>query len=289
MRTLARASRRGWTLLEVLFVIVLMFIMLGVVFSWFQAGTKSVVTTTDHAQAREDAITVLSVIQKDLDRLVIDDMITSDNVVENFEDFPSVFKPIRIFNAPQAGKFAFFAFHHRRFFKSEARMELVGHFIEYKVVKLPPDANGNPQGVDLLRNDKVINPAPLEDVIFQPIDKVKAGQIGLSPFHAFEVEIHPRRQWDQRANQIRKIPPIRQLFHLKGIESQYACLLSLKRANAPYSGLEQVKELPPESEIFQKYNLYDVPMDWIRPVGLISIDPNTLFDDATVNQHEDLP
>lgn len=297
------SRRAAWTLLEVLFVVVLTFIMLGVVFAWFQTGTKSVVTTTDHAQARADAISMLEIIQKDLDRLVIDDMMTEEQKVEGM-DFPSVFTPIKIVNLevadpdsdapPQSGSFAFFAFHHRRFYQSQGRMELVGHFIEYQVKKIDGDNNG----VDLLRNGEPINPAPLEGIGFKTISPEHARKLGISPMHCFQALIYPRRQWDQQANKRRRMKPIKKLFHLKGVESQYACLLSLKRAGAPYAGLDKVPE-PPEagSPLLDKYGLYDVPMDWIRPVGLVNLGPPntrnkvayTMFDDATVNKHEDLP
>jgi hypothetical protein len=282
---------------------------MGIMFTFMQAGTKSVVTTSDHAQAREDAIKILNVIQRDLDRLVIDDMITKDNEIEG-EEFPSVFNPIRIINLevtdatendapPQSGSFGFFAFHHRRFYESEGRMELAGQFIEYQV-KPAVDEDGNTiEGVDLHRNGKPINPSPLEGIGFKVLSQEKAQAMGVSQYHAFEALIYPRRQFDQKANKIRRMKPIKKLFHLKGVESQYACLLSLKRADAPYVGLDRVPE-PNEDpgSLMAQYGLYDVPMDWIRPVGLVNLGPagtknevglNTIFDDETVNQHENLP
>jgi type II secretory pathway pseudopilin PulG len=317
MRPFASSSRReGFSLLEVLFAATLLFVMLAGVFTWFQAGTMSVVTTTDHAQARADAIQVLNVIQNDLDRLVIDDMIGAGLKIEDMDagNFPNVYRPMRIIDleidpnkkdqdvtaVPTSGSFAFFAFHHRRYYKDEERMELAGHFIEYQVKKIPDDPKhaGVLMGVNLLRNGYIINPAPLLGVGIRFLDKVKAEELGLSPYHSFEVIIWPRRQADVGANKTRRMPPIKKRFQLKGVESQYACLLSLKRSNAPpgYTGLNDIPE-PPTGEmesVYQNYQLYEVPMDWLRPNGLVNLGlPGehdkvsfTVFKDETVGLNE---
>lgn len=267
--------RRGLTALELLFASVLSLVVFGVTMAMMHTGTKGVVSVTDHAQAREEAIRILDRIERDLDRIVVGDAYDRTT-------FPNVVEPVLLDDRPQASKFMFYALHHREFRQAERRMNLIGQVIEYKVIA----RDGG--GVDLLRNDERVNRDPLEDVRVELIDPDEAGQLGISPFHAFHVVIYPRGAWDARNEGLKTRNPQRRLFHLRGIESQYACLLSLKRAGAPYPILALLPDPPPRSQLYQQYSLDRVPMDWMRPTGLITLDPE-FFDEETVGQNLELP
>lgn len=270
-----RGTRRGATLLEVLFAIVLMMIVMGGATAFFHSGTRSVVTSTDHAQAREDAMKVLERVGQDLDRLIVSD--SPDQVT-----FPSVLEPLLIAaDQPQASKFMFYGFHHREYDRSTREMKLIGMLIEYKVVKRPDG------GVDLLRNDEPINPSPLSDVRIRSIPEEEAATLNISARHAFKITVHPRGTWNTRNQALAEHNPQTRLFHLSGIESQYSCLLSLKESGAPYPYpiLAALPPPPPRPEAYAQYGL-SVPLDWMQPLGLVKLE-EAFFDDATAGENKD--
>ena len=272
--------RRAFTLLETLFAIVLTLIIMGGVMAFFQTGTRSVVVATDHAQARDDALVMFHAIAQDLDRIIIADDYDATS-------FPNVVEPILIDDAPRGSKFLFYGFHHREFDWSQRKMTLHGNLIEYRVVPVDP---GDPSaGVDLYRNDEDVplNPNPLSDVRFERIPDDEAADLGISPFHAVRVRILPRGVWDTKNEKLAAYNAQTRLFHLKGIESQFAVLLSLKESGAgPYYRILSDPRLvvPERLEVYRQYNLDQVPLDWLRPQGLVKLNPE-YFDYETADEH----
>jgi len=282
MRRLAPARRRAFTLLEMLFVVILSAIILAGLMSVFQVGSRGVVVATDHAMARDEALSVLHCIGQDLDRLIIADDFDR-------ETFPNVVEPILIADAERASSFMFYGFHHRVFHHGEKRMELVGNRIEYQVrARDPADPS---MGVDLYRNDEdvPINSLALADVRFEKISEDEAAELSVSPYHAVRVTVRPLGAWNRKNEALTEFHPQTRLFHLKGVESQFAVLLSLKEAGAgPYYRILSDPRLvvPPLLAVYQTYNLDQVPLDWLRPRGIVTLS-DEYFDYETAGVHQE--
>lgn len=274
--------REAFTLLEILFVLILMLVILGGLLNLFQVGSRSVVVTTDHAVARDEAISILHAIAQDLDRIIIADDFDRTT-------FPNVIEPILIKDSPQSSSFMFYAFHHRIYHWEDHRMELVGQRIEYQV---RPTVPGKPEeGVDLWRNDEdtPINRIPLTDVLFERLPDEEAEQLSVSPFHAVRVVVKPRGFWDKKNDRLAEFHPQTRLFHLKGVESQFAVLLSLKEAGAgPYYKIlsDPRLKVPERLAVYSTYKLDQVPLDWLRPRGIVTLSDD-YFDYATAGQNSE--
>jgi len=270
-------ARRAFTALEVLIAAVLMSVVLLGGLGMFGTGSRGMTRTAAHASARDDALRIMNRFGRDLDRLVVGDDFDTGR-------YPSVVDPLKYEDDGAAQTLEFYAYHHRRFHLEERRMELVGHRIRYQV---RPRTRG--EGVDLLRNGEAVNRMPLHSVSFHFLDREQAGQLGVSPEHAVELVLRP---WmaDRRAGAaLAEGHAQARLFHLRNVESQYACLLSLKRAGAPYPILAMVPDPPKAASVQREYDLDQVPLDWLRPLGLVAIERGVAFDDATENQHEEVP
>lgn len=260
--------RRGaFTVLEILFVVVLMLVIMGGLLAMFSTGTRTVVITTDHAVVRDEALSLLHAIGQDLDRIVIADDFDRTT-------FPNVVEPILIKDQEYGSKFMFYGFHHRVYHWAEKRMELVGNRIFYEV--RPVDPADPTQGVDLYRNDEEypLNAIPLADVRFQMLSEEEAAELAISPYHAIRVVIRPKGVWDPRNDRLTEFHAQTRLFHLKGIESQFAVLLSLKEAGAGvyYRILADPRlKVPDRLDVYSTYNLDQVPMDWLRPRGIVTL------------------
>jgi hypothetical protein len=103
------------------------------------------------------------------------------------------------------------------------------------------------------------------------------------------VSILPRGIWNTKNENLAKHNAQTRLFHLKGIESQFAVLLSLKEAGAgPYYRILSDPRLvvPERLEVYRTYNLDQVPLDWLRPQGLVQLNPE-YFNYETADEHQE--
>lgn len=293
----SRSSRKAFTLVEVLFAAALTSVVIGGVLVFLNTGSRSVVISTDHSMARDHALTLFQNFAEDLDRIVVSDAYQGSNTdlqaVLEKDLFPSVLQPILIDSKPRGSKFTFYAFHHRDFDPATKKMKLVAQRVEYRVVPRGPDPL---DGVDLFRHDSddvPLNTMPLYDVHFRTIEADEAERLSISKDHAVRIEIYPLGTWVNKQKLLRLPPDLQRealtkldrLFHLKGVESQFAVLLSLRAAGAPYPQLFDARlskyaldRLP----FYSQYNLHKVPLDWLRPTGLVEIDPQD-FDDSTMD------
>ncbi len=263
--------RRGFTALEGLIAAVLGSLVIGGALAMFGTGSRGMTQVTEHAAARDEAYRLLDRMRVDLDRVVVGDGF-------DFAAFPSVVEPVSLEARDEGPALVWYAYHHRRFARESRKLTLVGRRMEYRVV----DAGGG--GVDLLRNGKLVNRQPLGAVRFSYLDADEAGTIGVSPRHAIRVEIEPR-MGGTRGDEVAARHAEERVFHLKGVESQYACLLTLKRAKAPYPILAFLPEPPRQARLHDRYQLDQVPLDWIRPQGLVVLE-NDPYDDASEHEHE---
>lgn len=272
---------RGHTLLEVMLAVtVSMIVMVGVV-DFFRTGSQSVVKTSDHAAARIEAMQVLEQIGWDLDRLLVGDQIDDPKA--------SVSKPLGKFvDLPQGSSFGFYAFHHREAYRTLKKILLKGHWVDYRVVK---QAGG---GVDLLRNDRPVNKFPLSDVRLAKLDPVQAREQGLSPEHALTVKIYPRGEWDSGNLNLASEANVQQrTFHLRGVESRYAVLMSLRRvldaAGQGYPpGYEKLALLPTPPAADADPSAGTVILDWMQPQDLVFLE-DRVFDDESADRHLEFP
>lgn len=275
-----RASRRrgGFTGLEVLIASSLMALVLGGGLMLFRTGSKGLTSTAAHATAREEALRLLEGFGRDIDRLVVGDGFDTGR-------FPSVIEPVELGTTEDGQDLMFYAYHHRRFHTEERRLELVGQRVRYAIRE-----RTDGRGVDLFRNDARLNRIPFHSAEFRFLDAAEAGQLGISPRHAIELVLRPSMPGRAGAGRDRKAEAHAQsrLFRMPNVESQYACLLTLKEAGAPYPILAMVPSPPRRAQVYQKYKLDQVPLDWMRPLGLVHIETTQDFDDSTEYQHEEV-
>lgn len=272
----ASERRAGFTALEVLIAASLMAVVLVGGLMVFRTGSKGLTSTAAHAVVREEALRLLEGVGRDMDRLVVGD---------DFDrgDFPSVIDPVRLEQFEDGQELTFFAYHHRRFHTRDRRLQLVGHRVRYRI-----QAREDGPGVDLLRNDVRLNRIPFHSAEFRFLDAADAGQLGISPRHAVELVLRPLTPGRPGDDRLAKNHAQSRLFRMRNVESQYACLLTLKEAGAPYPILAKVPSPPRRARVYQKYRLDQVPLDWMRPLGLIALERGVDYDDQTANQHEEV-
>lgn len=271
-----RSSRGAFTALEVMIAVVLMSVILTGAIALFGTSSKGLTTTAAHAEIRSEAMRVMEVFGRDIDRLVVGDDFDTGR-------FPSVVDPIELEHGPDGTRLTFYAYHHRRFHREERRMELVGQRVRYEVRSRRPGI-----GVDLLRNEVAVNRMPLHSVEIRTLDPTEAGTLGVSPLHALELTLRPLTPGRGDDERLARNHAQARVFHMRNVESQYACLLSLKRAGAPYPILAMVPNPPRQAAIHGRYQLDQVPLDWLRPLGLVAIERHVDFDDATEHVHEEV-
>jgi prepilin-type N-terminal cleavage/methylation domain-containing protein len=270
------SRREGFTALEVLIAVSLMAVVLMGGLALFRTGSRGLTTTAAHAVIREEALRLLERFGQDLDRLVVGDDFDKGR-------FPSVVDPVRLVGHGDGQELTFYAYHHRRFHLEDRRLVLVGQRVRYWI----REREEGP-GVDLYRNDEKLNRIPLHSAEFRFLDAADAGQLGISPRHAIELILRPLTPGKPDDDRLAKHNAQSRLFRMRNVESQYACLLTLKEAGAPYPILAKVPSPPRRARVYQKYRLDQVPLDWMRPLGLIAIDRGTDYDDATANVHEEV-
>lgn len=265
---ITRHDRRGFSLIEVMISAILVSVFTGAMVYFYQMGNMSVVKVSDHSQARIEAIRLLDLIASDLEKAVVDD------------DIRNVVFPVSL---PGVGEqMEFSALHHREYDPATRQLKLVGRKMVYSV---EPVGGGQP-GLWVLRNGKrVPGISPVTKITFEPLDDRRACELAISPFHAINIRIIPRGSWDTRNEGLAsEANEQSRLVHLVHIESQYACLLSIKKANPPpgaYPGIERLEDLF-GGRCPQVTNAPSVPLDWVRPPGLVRCEQE-MFDDATAN------
>lgn len=284
--------RKGFTLVEVLIATSLAGVVMGSVMYFLRMGQQSVVKTTDHADARVSAMHVLDVIGLDLERLVVGNEIDDPDA--------SVLHPFKnwVDDRVQGARFGFYAFHHRALYRpaplpgQPARPTMVLHaqWIDYHVEKV---VNG--PGVNLLRNTQVINEFPMHDIKIEKVGRADAAVLGLSAEHCIRVSVLPMGRWDTFNENIWKHNAQSRIFHLTGVESRYAALMSLKRVlastgEAPPAGYEKVALLPDPPPLDPSDpTAGTVILNWMQPQAVTRIDRAVMFDDDTVDQHVVIP
>lgn len=282
-----RTNRRAFTMLEVLIATAVSSVVFVATLSFMSTGQKQVVKSTEHAEARIEALKIMEVLEWDLDRLVVGDEIDDPNanVIDPFK---------KSFNA-NTTEFGFFAFHHFEFDPADRRMVLVPGWIDYRVQK-----RSDGWGVDLLRNGKPINRAPIADVKIAELDRVSADRLGISPRHCITVKIYPLGMQDWLGNKdiSSEANAVKRVFHLKNVESRYACLMSVKRAiqsnaaNAPQDPRFQkvVALLPEPPARADGYASGEVVLAWMQPqLVMKSLFVARPFDDRTADQNRLAP
>ncbi|MBI4861711.1 MAG: hypothetical protein HY815_15835 [Candidatus Riflebacteria bacterium] len=262
--------------MEALIAVVLAAVVFGSTLYFMRTSTQGVVKADDHALARLEAMRVLDQIGWDLDRLVVGDEIDDPEA--------SVLKPFKNWkdNVDQGASFGFYAFHHRVFYRTPPKpyIVLTARWIDYRVEKIQ-----GKQGVNLVRNTKVVNKFPLHDVKLEKVKSEYAQQLGVSEEHCVRIKVLPMGQWDTRNEDIWKRNAQERIFHLKGVESRYAALMSLKRVlqstgQAPPPGYEKLSLLPnPPALDPNDPTAGTVILNWMQPQNLIYFEKNKLFDD----------
>jgi hypothetical protein len=274
--TTGRTDRQcaAFTLVEACIAMFLGSMVLGATVYFMRASNMQIVKTSDHAQARMDAIKILNAMGADLDRLVIDDTIRS-----------LVF-PVDIKDEGRA--LEFWALHHREYSQTTAAMALVARKIVYTAEVLPRGGRGVMRNGRRLGGEGVGAIGAVSGLRFETISQKRADALGISPFHAFFAKVYARGAWDVNNAALAGEANVQQrLFHLGHIESQYACMLSVKRAGPPagvFTGLDQLPEPPALSYVGPA-----IPMDWVRPLGLVRYDTARPFDDETADVDQPLP
>jgi hypothetical protein len=215
-----------------------------------------------------EAIRLLDLIAADLEKSMVDD------------DVRNVVFPITL--PGDGSRMEFSGLHHREFDPATRQLRLVGRRMTYSTEPVGPGQTG----VWVLRNGKRIpGVSPVTRITFEPLDDRRACELAISPFHAINIRIIPRGAWDTRNEALAsEVNEQTRLVHLVHIESQYACLLSIKKSNPPpgaYPGIERLED-PYGGRCPQVSNAPSVPLDWVRPPGLVRCDPE-VFDDATAN------
>jgi len=281
------SGRRAFTLIEVMLAVTVSSVVFGVTMAFMNMSQKSMVKTTEHAEARIEAMAVLDIIDWDLERIVVGDEVDDPNanVIDPFK---------KMFNEATT-EFGFFAFHHFEYDPTDQRMVLVPGWVDYRV---QPRADG--WGVDLLRNNKPINRAPLADVKIAELDRAEADKLGISPRHCITVKVYPLglNDWLKNKDISSEANAVRRVFHLKAIESRYACLMSIKRAiqtnpdNAPKDPkfLALIAALPDPPPTATSYPGGDVVLGWMQPQMVVkSLFVAQTFDDSTSDQNKLAP
>jgi hypothetical protein len=134
---------------------------------------------------------------------------------------------------------------------------------------------------------------PVTDLTFRETDPKRACELGISPFHSIEIRVQPRGQWDVHNRALAGLDAnvVARTVHLSDLEAQFACLVSIKRSNPPaaflavYPDIDRL-ELPWGGSCPLIEGAPNMPLDWLRPPGLIEYDDATPFDHATADQDE---
>ncbi|MBI4872764.1 MAG: hypothetical protein HY814_14500 [Candidatus Riflebacteria bacterium] len=274
---MGQVVRAGVTLVEVLLAVALAALVFGTAIQFFRMGNLQVVKVSDHAQARMEAMKVLDALREDLDRVTVDD------------DIANLVIPLRL--KDNGRTLQFFALHHRELNTSKKTMTLVAREMTWTSHKLT-----SPQtGAVVMRNGKKFGGeglgsiGPVSDLVFEPLTRDQACSMQLSPYHAVWVKVFPRGalQIDNKA--MASHPQVR-LLHLTHIESQYACMLTIRNAGPP-SGV--FKNLEMLDDPFVTFNCpiktipNSLPLDWVRPLGLVKFDKGKPYDDKDEDKDEE--
>jgi len=277
--------RRAYTIIEILLALVLTSIIMMATMSFMRMGQQSVIKTTDHVDARMEAMRILDVLDKDLERLIVGDEIDDPDA--------NVLEPFKRKWDPQQGAFGFYAFHHFEYDPDAKRMMMMGGWIDYSIRKRDKGI-----GVDLLRNGIAVNRSALHDVKIELLTKEDADKLGVMPQHCVTVTIYPLGQWDQsNKNIFSEANAIKRVFHLRAIESRFACLMSIKRAiesnpeTAPSDPKyrEIVSKLPTVQPLSNAPPGPPVILAWMQPQMVIyplRFPRTVMFDDKTADEHK---
>lgn len=287
MKETQRTGRRAFTMIEIVLAAAVSSIIFVVTMAFMSTSQKQVVKTSEHADARIEAMKIMEVLEWDLDRLVVGDEIDDPNA--------SVIDPFKKSFNTSTTEFGFFAFHHFEYDQTDKRMVLMPGWIDYRVQK-----RQDGWGVDLLRNGKPINRAPIADVKIAEMDRAEADKLGISPRHCITVKIYPLgiQDWLGNKDISSEVNAIKRVFHLKNIESRYACLMSVKRAiqsnpaNAPQDPRFQkvLSALPQPSPLVNSYSSSEVVLSWMQPQLVVkSLFVAQAFDDRTADQNKLAP
>lgn len=279
--------RRGFTMIEMMLAAAVSSVMFVVTMNFMSVGQKQVVKSSEHADARIEAMKIMEVLEWDLDRLVVGDEIDDPNA--------SVIDPFKKSFNENTTAFGFFAFHHVEYDPADKRMVLVPGWIDYRV-----ERRQDGWGVDLLRNGKPVNRAPIADVKIADMDRAEADRLGISPRHCITVKVYPLGVQDWLGNKdiSSEANAVKRVFHLKHIESRYACLMSVKRAirsnpaNAPQDPRFQkvLSVLPEPPARADGYASSEVVLAWMQPQLVVkSLFVARPFDDRTADQNQVAP
>lgn len=272
-------SRPAFTLVEMLIAVAIGTVVLATAVEFLRVGNKSVATTSDHAIARMEAMKIHEAIREDLDRLVVDDDLMHLAVPVTLKD--------------KGAKLEFYALHHREVSKSKGELTLVGRPIVWTSEPAPGG------GRTVLRNGKRFAGTglgaigPVTDLKFAPLDRKQACELQISPYHALWVKVYPRGAWDRRNQRLASEANVQaRLIHMSHIESQYACMLTIKKAGPPAGVFTNLDQL---DDPFQTFDCPDkaappsIPLDWVRPLGLVRYDKSAPFDDKDADEDVELP
>lgn len=235
-------DHHGATLVEALVAVALGTLVVGGAMVLYIQGNRAFGTTTEHASFREEALTVLETINRDLEELVVSDDRNPRTgrfyMVEPFE-----------LAAEDGSALRFHKYHHTQTIEKDGATlpQVVGQAIEYRTE--PVDAAAPARGVNLLRNGRKVNRQPLALVRFERMDPIVAlNNIGGCPNGLLEVTVLPRGgMWGQMSRETlerlrRENRSVNRIHHLVGYESQYTTVLwkalTKGQAGQPLSPLE---------------------------------------------------
>ncbi len=270
-------GRRGFTLVEAMLAVILASIVFGGAIQFYRMGAMSVVKTSDHAQARMEAMKVLEKIREDLDRLVVDDDLANLVVPVKLSD--------KVPGKEQYRKIEFFALHHRDLDKSSKKMRLIARQMTWTSQKLTAPQTG----AVVMRNGEkfaysgIGSVGPVTDLTFSPLSREEFCEMQISPYHALWVRVYPRGAWDAFNKGLASEANAQaRLMHLSHIESQYACMLTLRYSNPPAGVFKNLNMLDDPFVTFNcpiKTIPKELPLDWVRPLGLVEYDKAAPFKD----------
>ncbi len=273
------SGRNGFTLVETLIALALGITVLAGTIQFLNVSNRSVVKTSDHVQGRIEASRILDAIQADLERAVVDDDLINLVIPLHFED--------------GGQRFWFYAFHHREVDESIQSMTLVARKLIWDTVPAPGG------GFHVRRNGKRFSPAgltpvgPVSELRFESLTRDQACELQVSPYHAAFVKVYMRGAWDKKNSALASEANVQtRLMHVSHIESQYACMLTIKNSGPPSGVFTNLDKL---DDPFTTFNCpiqsipSSIPLDWVRPLGLVQYDDSRTFDDERLDEDVRLP
>ena len=151
-----------------------------------------------------------------------------------------------------------------------------------------------------MKQVKVLGPGCKRCAATVEMVQAEADKLGISPRHCLTVKIYPLGMQDWLGNKdiSSEVNAIKRVFHIKNVESRYACLMSVKRAirsnpaNAPQDPRFQkvLTALPEPQTRAESYASGEVVLAWMQPQMVVkSLFVAPPFDDRTADQNKLAP